>query len=81
MFTVRQIREKFLVTEATVLAWIASGELRALNCGTSVKNKKPRYRIRAADLEAFEAARLTAPAPSRFPRSRQPDDVLDFVKK
>ena len=40
--TVRDLCERFGVEEHTVLGWIKSGELRAMNCGRRPGSKKPR---------------------------------------
>ncbi len=42
-----------------VLRWIANGELRAVNVGSG--RKRPRWRIAAEDVAAFEAARTAQP--------------------
>ena len=52
--TIRDVCERFVVTEHTVLAWIRSGELRAVNVGRAPEAKKPRWRITQAALDAFE---------------------------
>jgi excisionase family DNA binding protein len=54
------------VSPDKVLAWIAGGELRAVNAATR-PGGRPRWLIDRADLAAFEAARAArpaAPAPS-----------------
>lgn len=53
-----------------VLAWIVSGELRAIDAA-AVRGSRPRYLIDEADISAFEAGRtVTAPAPAT-PRRRK----------
>ncbi len=76
--SVAQIAEHYGVTVHTVLGWIRSGELRAVNVGRRPDGKKPRWRIPLAALEAFEAARTpTAPAP-RARRRKRPPEVIEF---
>jgi len=78
MHTVRDLMNRFAVTQGTVLGWIAGGELKAVNVGQKPGKKRPRWRISAAAIEAFEAARSTtcaAPAASRIRRQRQEDTV------
>jgi hypothetical protein len=59
-----------------IIGWIRSGQLRGVNLGDGLK--KPRFRIAAADLEAFLIARTVQP-PIR-PARRRPHsaDVTEF---
>jgi excisionase family DNA binding protein len=43
----------------TVLDWIRSGQLRAVNVGSG--RKRPRWRIDPADVTVFEASRTAQP--------------------
>src|SRR5687768_11565615 len=52
--TVREVQERYGVTEHTVLGWIRSGELKAINVGVTPGKKKPRWRITQEALDAFE---------------------------
>ena len=74
---VRQVAARYGVGEHTVLAWIKSGELRAVNCGRSPAAKKPRWRITPEALEAFELLRSASPPPPKPTRRRrhQPDEI------
>lgn len=76
--TVRDISERFGVSEHTVLSWINSGELRAINVGRKADARKPRWRITAAALEAFEAMRTATPPPPRTKRRKRLGDVIQF---
>lgn len=79
--TPKQVAGALGVTPATVLAWIRGGELRAVNVSRSVRSKKPRWRIPAAALEAFEVSRSAAPAPAATrPRRGARDSVITFYK-
>lgn len=56
-----------------VLAWIKTGELRAIDAATR-RGGRPRYLIDIADIAAFEVARAAAPsttAPRRTRRRRE----------
>jgi excisionase family DNA binding protein len=62
---------------ATVLGWIHSGELRAVNL--SAGGKRATWRVAAADLEAFLAARRTVtPAARPTRRARPVAEVTEF---
>ena len=76
--TVREIAERYAVTEHGVLAWIRSGELRAINCGRRPGSKKPRWRITAKALAAFELLRTPSPPPPRTRRRKQSAEVVQF---
>ncbi len=82
MHTVRDIRKRFGVAEATVLGWIKSGELKATNVGREPGKKKPRWRVSAESLAAFEALRASGSpvgAPSRKRKAKRPaGDVIEF---
>ena len=61
-----------------VLAWIRSGELRAINVAAS-QNGRPRYRIDIEDLKDFEARRSVIPAGRmKRGRRRKQDGVIEF---
>ena len=78
MYTVRELCERFGVTEHTVLAWIRAGELRAVNVGRKSGARKPRWRVSQAALDAFEALRTaTLPQPPAT-RRRQAAGVIEF---
>jgi excisionase family DNA binding protein len=78
MYTVQDIQRRYGVTEHTVLGWVHSGELKAVNVGRTPKAKKPRWRITQEALEAFEQLRTTTPTPPRARRRKQPADVIPF---
>jgi excisionase family DNA binding protein len=64
-FTVKAVCERYGVTPHTVLSWIRSGDLRAVNVGRSGKAKRPSWRITEAALETFEELRAPRPAARR----------------
>jgi hypothetical protein len=81
MLTVRDIQRRYAVTVHTVLGWIRSGELRAVNVGRRPGAKKPRWRITVEALAAFEQARTpTPPQPRAGRRKRAGAGVIEFYK-
>jgi transposase len=78
-FGVKDICDRFSVGEHTVLGWIRTGELRAIDVSRT-KGKRPKWRISAEALEQFELTRMTAPPAPRTPRRRKPAGVLEFYK-
>ncbi len=74
--SVGELCERYDVSEHTVLGWINSGELRAINVGRRAGAKKPRWRITHEALAAFEALRTPAPTPPRKQRRRKPTDII-----
>jgi excisionase family DNA binding protein len=76
--SVRDVCERYGVGEHTVLGWIASGELRAINVGRRSGAKKPRWRITQEALEAFEAQRTPTPPAPRTRRRKRPPGVIEF---
>lgn len=81
-YSVKDVQERYDVSQATVLYWRSSGQLTGINVGRDAGKKRARYRFREADLEAFEAARASSPRPqpARRRRKRQADDVIEFIK-
>jgi excisionase family DNA binding protein len=77
--SVRDVCERYSVSEHTVLGWIRAGELRAVNVGRRPGAKKPRWRVTQSALEAFEQLRTPTPPPSRKRRQRLAD-VIEFYK-
>jgi len=77
-FTIREVAERYSVTARTVAAWIASGELHALNVGRRLLSKKPRFRVTQAALDSFELSRTPTPARVAGRRKKQPTDVVSF---
>jgi hypothetical protein len=72
-----QVAALWQVKAATVIGWIRSGQLRAVDV-SSRGSRRPRYRIDRADLLAFEQARAAVPAPKVQRRRRRPADVIEF---
>lgn len=57
--SVSQIAERYAVKADTVLAWIRSGSLIAIDVSTA--RKLPRWRITAESLARFEESRSSQP--------------------
>jgi hypothetical protein len=55
-----QLAKLWGVSTAKIIAFIRSGELRAVNLAASNRNR-PRYSIDVRDIEAFEQARSVVP--------------------
>jgi excisionase family DNA binding protein len=78
-FTVAEAAQQLGVGTATVLAWINSGELKAVNMARSAKGRRPRWRITRAALDAFLLTRTTTQAPAKSSRrTRAKGDVIPF---
>ena len=65
-----EVARQLRVDVHAVLAWIKSGELRAVNCAVNRNGKRPRWRIDADDLAQFERGRMSGP-PVKPVRRRQ----------
>jgi excisionase family DNA binding protein len=78
--SVRDVCKRYGVGEHTVLTWLRSGQLRAVNVSRRPDAKKPRWRITQDALEAFELARTHTPPPPRTKRRKRPADVIEFYK-
>lgn len=79
-YSVRDLSERYDVTMRTVVAWIRSGNLRAVNVARKSGTTKPRWRVTQEALIAFEEARTPTPAPFRTSRRRRPTDVIEFYR-
>jgi excisionase family DNA binding protein len=77
--SVRDVCERYGVSEHTVLNWLNSGELRGFSVGRRPGAKKPRWRVTEEALAAFELLRTPTSPPRRTPRKR-PTDVIEFYK-
>ena len=76
--TIRDLCERYGVGEHTVLGWIRSGELRALNCGRRPGARKPRWRVTPEALASFELLRTHNPPPPRTKRRKRQSEILEF---
>ena len=71
------IAERLGVSHGKILAWIASGELRATDFAT-VRGQRPRWRVAEDDLSAFLSGRSTTPPPQQQRRRRKKQNVIQF---
>lgn len=69
MRTVKQLAEYYSVKMDTVLGWIHSGQLKAINVA-SVGSKRPRFRITDESVAEFELSRRTV-SPPKVERRRK----------
>jgi excisionase family DNA binding protein len=78
LLTVAEAAETLRVDQRRVLSWIATKELVAMNVAEKPNGERPRWRIAAAELDAFLARRQTTPLPAVARRRRQPMEVIEF---
>ena len=78
VLSVKELCERYGVNEHTVLGWIKSGELKAINVGRRPGAKKPRWRITADALATFELIRTNNLPLPRTRRRKQSADVISF---
>ena len=71
-----EIAAKYGCKPETVIGWIRSGELKALNLARR-GSMKPRYRVAPEALEAFELARSVVP---KEPPVRKPPRDLQIKR-
>jgi excisionase family DNA binding protein len=72
-----QLARRLGVSPDKILAWIRSGELRALNAATN-RGGRPRWLIDEADVMTFETLRSAPSRPSTRRRRRSMDQVIEF---
>lgn len=73
-----QLAKRLGIDPGKVLAWIYSGQLRAVNVATNLGGR-PRWRIAMGDFEAFLLQRQSpAVAPKPRNRRRKKDGVTEF---
>jgi excisionase family DNA binding protein len=77
MLTPPAVAERLGIDAHKVVAWIAAGQLMAVNVSDGAK--RPRWRITAAALEQFLLKRQSKPAATPpIKRRRQPAEVIEF---
>ena len=80
-YSVKALQEHFGVGEGTILAWIRSGELKAMNAARSQDGGRPKWRATESAVAAFEELRQVSPAPTPVRRGlRSSDGVVEFYK-
>jgi hypothetical protein len=75
-FTVADVARRYRVSPDRVRAWIARGELVALNT-RDVRSGRPRWVVTAEALAAFERSRQATP-PSPPPKRRKRTVPVDY---
>ncbi|MHC4404506.1 MAG: helix-turn-helix domain-containing protein [Planctomycetota bacterium] len=73
-----QVAKRYRVNSETVIGWIKSGQLRAIDVSKNPGVGRPRYRIDPTDLIAFENRRLAVSPPKVSRRRRQAGSVIEF---
>lgn len=76
--TPKQLADRYGVGVPVVLAWIRTGQLPALNVSRSASAKRATWRITAAAVAAFEAARAARPVPAVRRKRKQVAGVIEF---
>lgn len=73
---------RFGVGERTILLWIASGQLKAVNVARNPGAKRPSWRFTSQSVADFEAMRTNTPAvpATRRRRKRTAGEVIEFIK-
>lgn len=71
-YTIQQAAETLGCDDETVLAWIHSGELVAVNLCKSRAGKRPTWRIAEADLGRFLIARRNQQEPAAVKSPKRP---------
>lgn len=77
-YWVRELCERWGVSEHTVLTFIRNGELKAVNVARTPTGKKPRWRITEQAIAEFEAKRTPTPPAPRGKRRKRPEGVIEF---
>jgi excisionase family DNA binding protein len=72
-----EVARRYGVSAEKVVAWIRTGELRAINLALR-RSGRPRWRIDHADLLAFESRRAAVPSPPTSRRRRKSPDVIEY---
>lgn len=72
------VAKRYGVTEETVLVWIRSGELQAVNVSRNPHSRRPRWLISQAALDAFELKRTNNPPTPPIARRKKPAGVVEF---
>ena len=77
--SVKDICDRYGIGEHTVLGWIRNGELKAIDVSRH-RGGKPRWRISAEALAAFEQLRTPTPPLPKTRRAKRSADVIEFYK-
>ncbi len=74
-----QFAETVAVSPETVIGWIRSGELQAVNVGSG--SKRPRYRISPEAIEQWQRKRLVVPPPKPTRRQKPAASYTRFFEE
>jgi hypothetical protein len=77
IFTPPKLGKRWGVSPDKVVRWILAGELAALNLAASPTGR-PRYKITAEAVEAFETRRAVLCPPPRRPRRKRLASVTEY---
>jgi hypothetical protein len=81
LYSVSDLSERFGVKTTTILHWIKTLQLRAINVGRELGLKKPRWRVNEQSLAEFEAARtLGQPASPKKKKRKKNPELVEFFK-
>ena len=72
-----EVAKRYGVSAETVLDWIRSGELRAINVARKSATR-PRYRVDISDLDEFERGRQVAVTTRRRNRRKSQPAVHEY---
>lgn len=75
-----QIAKAWGIKKEKVIAWIRSGELKAINVATNANGARPRFLVDVEDLAAFELRRQVVPPSKPVKRKKRPSGVIEFFK-
>jgi len=75
--TVPEVARRYRVAPETVLAWVKSGQLAAINVARP-GSRRPRFRVDQTDLVAFDARRAVVPIVKPTGRRRQDPSIIEF---
>jgi excisionase family DNA binding protein len=75
-YTVKDVARRYRVSPDKVRAWIARGELRAVN--TSTRSGGKRWVITVESLEEFERRRDGSPLPRPRRQRRRESEEIDY---
>lgn len=79
-YTVKDVMQKYGVSQASVLHWLASGQLKFISVSRDPGKKRQRYRILDSHIAEFEAARTgTPPQPRKRRRKFQEPEIKDYI--
>jgi len=77
--TPREIAESYGVNQSKVLAWIHSGQLRAVDVSSNPGSGRPRWRVSPAALADWEVSRTCSPPEPKARRRRRKDpDLVEY---